>query len=226
MTINNIVAIILGIVGLIWLLHGLWRNWKINRISTWPKANATVLNAVAKPANSNAGTMYMDPRNIVAATNSSAKYEPIVFYRYRVGNRDYQSENVIYSGANSYNALETKNIFGQIQTGGTIPVYYNPNNPSESYIYNGTKSYTGIVIGIILLLLAAYLGYYHNLSKHRKMTTTMTIETNKKPSNMVNSKLTDMTVPNLTDYDISVTNPKNGTIAITPIKKLYRGGCY
>ena len=170
-TINNIIAIIIGIVGLIWLIHGLWRNWKINNIRSWPKTNAVVLNAVAEPANASAGTTYMDPRYIVATTNNNAQYIPIIVYRYSVNGKDYQSNNVVYSGAHSYNALDIKTIMGQIYPGSVIPVYYNPNNNSESYIYNGTINYLGVVIGIILLIIAGYILYYNYRSEKQEATT-------------------------------------------------------
>ena len=195
MTVNNIVALILGIIGLIWLIHGLWRNWKINKISTWPKTNAVVLNAVAEPANNNAGNVYIDPSTIIATTNDNAQYIPRVVYRYRVGNRDYQSTNVVYSGAKSYNALDIKTLLGQVYPGATIPIYYNPNNHAESYIYNGNKSWTGVIIGLALLLIAAYLA--HRNHKNQTVTTV--------------TQMTDAS-PSLTDIDIST---RNGNITRT-----------
>ncbi|XWV25892.1 hypothetical protein QJ857_gp1189 [Tupanvirus soda lake] len=195
MTVNNIVAIILGIIGLIWLIYGLWRNWKINKISTWPKTNAFVLNSVAEPANNAAGNTYVDPRYIIATTDNKAQYIPKVTYRYRVANKEYQSNNVVYSGSRSYNAVDIKTLLGQVYAGATIPIFYNPNNPNESYIYNGTTSYTGIIIGLVLLLIAAYLGYYHNY-KNRNITTTSVTENR---SSVTRSN--DLASPNLTDID-------------------------
>ena len=182
MTVNNIVAIVLGIIGLIWLIHGLWRNWKINKISTWPKTNAVVLNAVAEPANSNAGNIYVDPSTIIATTNDNAQYIPRVVYRYRVDNRDYQSTNVVYAGAKSYNALDIKTLLGQVYPGATIPIYYNPNNHDESYIYNGNKSWSSVIIGLALLLIAAYLAHRNYKNKTVTTTTKTTKITNASPS--------------------------------------------
>lgn len=164
-TINNIVAVVLIIVGLIWIIHGVWRNWKIGRISTWPKTNALVLNAMAAPANQSAGNMYIDPGYIIPTIDDSARYIPIVIYRYRVGNRDYQSDKVVYSGPKSYSTFDTKTIMGNISNGSIVQVYYNPRNPKESYIYVGTRNYFGIIIGIILILIAIYIGYKGNTKK-------------------------------------------------------------
>ncbi|XWV24655.1 hypothetical protein QJ856_gp1129 [Tupanvirus deep ocean] len=197
MTVSNIVAIILGIIGLIWLIYGLWRNWKINKISTWPKTNAFVLNSVAEPANNAAGNTYVDPRYIIATTDNKAQYIPKVTYRYRVGNREYQSNHVVYSGSRSYNAVDIKTLLGQVHAGATIPIFYNPNNPNESYIYNGTSSYTGVIIGLVLLLIAGYLGYYHNY-KNKTITTTDVPVTGTRTSITRNN---DLASPNLTDID-------------------------
>ena len=163
MNIYNIVAIILGIIGLIWLIYALWRNSRVNQIRSWPKTSATVVNVFAVPANSAAGNRYVDPQSIVVA-NNKARFTPHVLYTYIVKGKEYQSTNVIYSGANSYSATEIKTILGQITPGETIQVYYNPGKPTQSYIYNGSNNYTGVVIGILLLLLAGYL-WYHQYKK-------------------------------------------------------------
>lgn len=194
MTVKNIVAIILGVIGVIWVVSGVWRNWKIRSISKWPKTNATVINSLAEPANSSAGNTFIDPRYIVATTDSNAKFIPRVVYRYRVGNREFQSENVVYFGPRYYSAADIKMMLGQIYPGAVIPVFYNPNNNSESYIYNGNKSYTGIVIGIILILISSYLGYYHvtEVSKN--------IKTANKDA---------LASPSLTDIDDSITKKQS-----------------
>lgn len=168
LTIPNIIGIILGIIGLIWLIHGLWRNMKINNISKWPKANATVLSSLAEPANSQAGSRYISPQDIVVSKdNNNAQYIPRVTYQYRVNGKDYISSNVVYSGQSSYNAFDTKTILADMSPNSVIQIYYNPSNPSEAYIYNGKTSYTSIIMGVILLLLAAYIfWHYHKNPKY------------------------------------------------------------
>ena len=158
-TVNNIVAIILAVIGLIWFIHSVWRNCKINRISAWPKAPAIVLNAVVEPINANAGNLYMDPKTIIPTTDKFTQYIPIIIYKYDVGNQTYQSDNIIYSGPRTYNAFDTKVLMGTMAAGSPITVYYNPNYPRESYIYNGVKNYLGIVVGLIFICVAIYLLY-------------------------------------------------------------------
>lgn len=158
--VSNIIALILAIIGLVFLFHNIWKNSKVNNISRWPKTNAYVLNIVAEPANGAAGNTYVDPRNIVITKNSNAEYIPRISYRYRVDNKDYESGNFIYDGKYSYNAYDTKALMEPIQPRSTISVYYNPKNHSESYVYPGTQSWMGVWTGIILLIISAVLFYF------------------------------------------------------------------
>ena len=163
LTINNIVAIILGVIGLIWVIYSIWRNRKISNINSWPKTNARIISAVAQSDNNK--KIMVDTRNI-SQVDPSAKYIPIVTYEYRVGDMVYQSHSIIYSSAHSYSANDIAMIMNGLIPGSTIPVYYNPNNASESYIYNGITNYTNMIIGLVLLLIAIYLGYYHGKSRN------------------------------------------------------------
>lgn len=161
----TIIAIILGIIGLVWLIHSLWKNYKINSIRSWPKVIANVIDVYAIPANHAAGNIYVDPRNIIPSINNNAKYTPVVIYRYKVGNKEYKSQNVVYSGSKSYNAADTKTILGQLHPGSLVQIYYNPRDHNESYVFNGTASWIGTLIGVLLLLLAGYL-FYTQMNKN------------------------------------------------------------
>jgi len=107
---------------------------------------------------------FMGTKSITAASDSTIRYSPRVLYTYRVGDKDYQSERVYYGGVETYNAADINSIISGLQPGMSISVYTNPHNPSESYIYNGTKSYTGIIISIILILIAIGIVYQHNVN--------------------------------------------------------------
>lgn len=164
-TVYNIIAIILAVIGLIWVIYGIWRNSKINKINSWPKTNARIIGSVLQPSNDK--SVMIDPTNI-AVINKSLRYIPRVTYEYTIGNTLYQSNSVVYSGQHTYDANAIAHIMSKLMPGSVIPIFYNPNNFSESYIYNGVSSYTSIGIGLILLLLAAYLAYYHkNLNKYK-----------------------------------------------------------
>ena len=164
-----IIALIIGIIGLIWLINTLWRNWKISKFRSWPRARATVVNVLAVPTD---GKIAVDPRNIIATTNNSVRYVPKILYVYEVNGREYRSDNVFYHGPDSLNAVDTKMLLGQIYPNNIITILYNPSNPNDAYIYNGTQNNTGIIIGVILLLLSGFLFYqnYKNKSGNNDMT--------------------------------------------------------
>ena len=180
LTIQNIVVAILTIIGLVWLISSLWRNWKISRINNWPKTNATVINSVAEPEKvTNAlGSTYLDPRYLSATTDTSTKYIPRILYRYNINGQEFQSNDVMYGGDQAFNALDIKTIMGNIGPGSTIQVYYNPSDLDESYVLNGTPNYMGALLGLALLAIAAAIGYNHNIEKlKRDYTTTTTTKT-------------------------------------------------
>lgn len=164
LTIHNIVVIILVIIGLIWLIHGIWRNMKVNSISSWPKINATVINDAVMPTSGRRDNTFIDPRYIPATSNNKKMYVPSILYKYNINGREYQSSNLVYAGSKTYNAVSIRNMMSQMYPGATIQVFYNPGNYGESYVYTGVKSYFNIILGIILLLIAAYIGYDHNVS--------------------------------------------------------------
>lgn len=170
LTVHNIVVLILGIVGLVWLASNLYRNMKINSIRGWPKTNATIINALVEPVNNIPGTAFLKPSE-VGVTNNSNKYIPAVAYRYNVNGNEYMSRNVVFAGEESYTAVVIKTMLGTLYPGAVTPIYYNPSNPAESYIYNGINNYTGTFIGIGLLLIALYLGFYHKTGKVNNVST-------------------------------------------------------
>lgn len=161
LTVTNIIIVILVIIGLVWLIYTIWRNYKINKINTWPKTIANVISVNIRPA----GTLWQQA--------------PTVVYNYTVGNKNYHSNNIIYGGSYSFNNVNIRSIINGVYAGSSIPIYYNPKNPNESYIFNGTKNYLGIVLSLIVLLIAGYLGYHHNTSLYKKNTVTVTSQTNK-----------------------------------------------
>lgn len=160
-TINNIVALILGIIGLVWLINGIRQYQKITQVNNWPKTNATVQNAVLV----NSANQAIDPRNVPA--NAIDKYTPQVTYAYRVNNTNYQSDKIFYNTPKNFDATQARTLFGQIYPGSVVQIRYNPQNPSEAYIYPGSADIWPIIIGLLLLLLALYLGFYHGKSQQR-----------------------------------------------------------
>lgn len=168
LTVQNIIATILGIVGLVWILSGLWRNYMIGRVSSWPRINARVITAGASPTSGYRGDTIVNPRNI-PTINNNRKYVPQVLYSYTINGRQYQSSNFIYSGAKSFDASTTKRLMSNIIPGSNISIRYNPSNPAESYVYHGHRTWLNIWIGLLLLLIALYIGYDHNVANGKRV---------------------------------------------------------
>lgn len=162
-TLNNIVIVILVIVGIVLLIQGIWKNAGVRRVSKWPQTDALIINAVAEPTSGADKDSYIDPKNITGSSGRS--YRPLVLYKYRVDGREYQSSNLFYSGSKKYDANGIKALMSQLQPGSVIKVLYNPSNPSHAYINSGNRSYTTIIIGIILLLIALFMAYLENAHK-------------------------------------------------------------
>jgi uncharacterized membrane protein len=166
-TIKNIVAVILLIIGLVIAIMGSWRKWKINNISKWPKTDATIVGFLLEPENTSAGRDLIRPNQIDLTIDNDAEYNPQVVYTYRVRGVQYRSTNFMYNMMDSLSALEAKQLTTGLTQGATVPVFYNPNNPSEAYIYNGTSSWWYVVIGIVLVLIAGAMGI-HSVVKVQK----------------------------------------------------------
>jgi len=160
MNIVNLISVILIIVGLVWMFHTIYRNWKIKQIASWPKAKATILRSYAEVSEFG-NNPEVSTKSIIVAPGNTKNYKPQVSYRYRVATTDYESDNLVYSGQNKYNAAETKTLLNPIPAGTRIDVYYNPRRPRESYIYNGSSSSNGVISGLVLVLLGIILGGYN-----------------------------------------------------------------
>lgn len=171
-TVATVAAMIFFILGLIWIIYGVWGNMKIRRIAGWPKANGTVIVSSAEPYNLFSTRTILDPSSISMIGNE-ALYSPKVQYKYQVGGREYLSDNLTYRGYYVHNALETRAILAAYRPGAAISVYYNPSNHSEAYINNGRLYYAGIWLGLFCWLIAAILSYHH--AKVQKMTKTVDV---------------------------------------------------
>lgn len=167
-TINNIIALILGIIGLILIIRGIWINWTIDMIKSWAITNATVLSVMTKQLGNNIDNIYLTPKQINDEPYKFGRYIPKIIYSYTVNGTKYDSNSVIYPAVSSYGYDKVRSIVGNLKDGDTIEIYYNPKNPKKSYIITGKRDYSGLMIGIILVIIAVYLGYYRGHLKFNK----------------------------------------------------------
>jgi uncharacterized membrane protein len=158
-SLKNLVAIVILIIGLILVIYGSYKKWKVSQVSQWPQVRARVLNAVAEPVNSEAGTQFVQVQDLPLDVDSPARYMPRVSYSYRTAGKTYNSESFIYNEKSSYTAQEMRALLNPLQ-GGTTLAMYNPSDASESYMYYEGASWLTPILGVIFIIIAFGIGLY------------------------------------------------------------------
>jgi len=142
MTASIIGFSILAIIGLIMIIYGFYYNNKVDNIVTWPQANGTIV------------TRSFQTNTVVDTTTIMLK----VSYQYTVNNVKYTSTSICYGSSGPYLRCNVQTIINS-QIGAPIKVFYNPQNPTESYLMTGTKTYVSIFWGFVFLLIGLYFIY-------------------------------------------------------------------
>jgi len=142
MTASIIGFSILAIIGIIMIIYGFYYNNKVDRIITWPQVNGSIL------------TKTFQTNTVLDTTTIMLQ----VTYQYTINNVKYQSNTICYGSSGPYLRCNVQSIINS-QNGSPIKVFYNPQNPSESYLMTGTKTYISIFWGFVFLLIALYFLY-------------------------------------------------------------------
>lgn len=183
-SVKNIIAIIIFIIGLVWLIWAAVYNARVSTISKWPRVEAKIVSSYIEAQSGDDNTTLIDPY-AVAQLNlnpTRAIYTPYIVYQYTVNGFLYQSSNIFYGGKKKYNGFDIQLFMKMFSPGTIINVYYNPKNFSEAYIYDGTKSYVGIVWGVIFIIIAIVIFFYHNKEKNKGNEESKTKAENIKPT--------------------------------------------
>lgn len=160
---NIIVAIILAIIGIVWIIATIVTNGKLNSATGWYLTNATITNSVAQPVIQ--ATDYTSVQaSQIQLNNTTSSYIPRIVYTYTINGKNYQSNQVFYGVEQILNSSQIIPFMDKYRVGTTIPIYYNPANPQQAYIIlSAHASYWGIILGIILILIAIWLYYYDRI---------------------------------------------------------------
>lgn len=162
--VNIIIAVILAIIGIVLIVQTIIQNRRLGNIDSWFLTNATVVNAVAQPVTTAAGHVPVDATNITHIPDTTARYTPRVVYKYNVNGKEFQSNQVFYGGDPQLNSTEITAFMDKFRIGSTIPIYYNPADPQQSYVVvTGHQSYWGIIFGVVLILLAFWVLNYDKI---------------------------------------------------------------
>jgi len=169
--IKYVVAAIILIVGLVIVIHGLYKRWKIMQIQEWPVTGVNVLSYTILPENAAAGTSALTLDQLPTDVNSPAKYTATVKYRYTVGGQTYDSGEFMYNPDTSYTAIEMRGYLTPIAADDGVVAYYNPDNNSEAYLYYTEDNLVYPLFGAVLVVIGvAIAGYTAYCASKRKPT--------------------------------------------------------
>lgn len=95
---------------------------KYTRTGNWETTQATITDSKLKIQE--------------AGADSDAYFEPVIYYKYKVGFNEYSSGNIypygMFSGTG--NEAAAKTTVSKYKEGQIVPVYYNPSKPEESFL--------------------------------------------------------------------------------------------
>lgn len=152
-TFGPILSILCG--GLLFLIFGgigaflLYRAYKTRQQADasqgWPSVQGQVVDThVDHSARSDADGDMVD------------SYNPMVNFTYQVGGNTYHGDKVSYSPQRSFDSeAKAQAALQRYPVGGSVTVYYNPANPSESVLEKSAGGFAvSLVIGIVFILIA------------------------------------------------------------------------
>ena len=124
-------VIVLGMMGLLTLLAAAfvafsvwWATEHASRIATWPSTTGTVLSSRVDAQRSQGS----------GSGGSSVKYDPLVERSYTVDGVDYTFDRVTPMKNVSRGSRWANDIAREYSEGDEVEVFYNPDNPGESFI--------------------------------------------------------------------------------------------
>jgi hypothetical protein len=122
--------------------------WGAHASRNWSKTKGLILKSVWIPGKNQSGHAQID-------------------FNYSVDGRDYRGDHIL-AGHNEYGALDEKDKVKQYQVGMTVPVYYDPANPTSSCLEPGVLSSLPFIdLGIGLFSIAVAISFAWRLSKRR-----------------------------------------------------------
>ena len=98
---------------------------------------------------------------------SETSYIPRVTYTYNVSGKQYRNDDIMYHGPDSYTDVEVDTYLGRLERDSPVVVYYDPDDPSDSYLYTGEVDWWPMWVAGILVLIALAVGG-HAIYRHRK----------------------------------------------------------
>lgn len=139
------VIFLVFIGGIIATFFGIRNRRKASASQSWPAAAGVITKAWVEENQDTDDEGY-------TSTNYTPKWE----YQYQAGSETYTSSRISFGGITSYGRLKkAQEELNRFPINSQVHVYYDPANPGDSVLVQGTKgTMIGIIIGIVLMVLS------------------------------------------------------------------------
>lgn len=154
-SLGYLVGIIIGIIGLIFLIKELLIIIKVSQIKKWPivKNAGIVLNSyIEQITNRTTYSIF-----ILTKEYPQNQYRNRIIFAYKINNNWYIGKQVSFFEPWCTNPAESQLENKLFKIGTKLDIRINPNNPAEAYILN--KEYTDyfeLTVGIVLSVIGIY----------------------------------------------------------------------
>lgn len=135
-------------LGVFFILRHRRDTQKAGQSVNWPSVSGTVTAARVKTHHSTDSD-----------GDTSETYSAQVEYQYQVNGVAYTSEKISFGAPVAVSNLrKVQETVAQFPAGSPVNVYYNPQNPAEATLQTRMGSKTGLILGIIFLVIGMMIG--------------------------------------------------------------------
>lgn len=148
---NNLVGLLCGsglaialfIGGVVAVIFGIKNRKKAEASNAWPSAGGVITN-----------TWIKENTDVDDEGYSSTTYTPKWEYKFQLGGQEFTSQKISFGGETGYGRRKrAQEELDKYPANSQVRVFYDPANPGESVLVQGTKgTMLGIIIGIVLIL--------------------------------------------------------------------------
>lgn len=139
------VIFLVFIGGIFATISGIRNRRKASASQNWPAAGGVITNA-----------WIVESRETDEDGYTSTNYTPKWEYQYQVGVNTYTNNRISFGGVTSYGRRKkAQDALNRFPVNSQVRTYYDPANPADSVLVQGTKgTMGGIIVGIILMMLS------------------------------------------------------------------------
>lgn len=130
------------VAGVIMIIFGIRNRKKGTESQEWPRVTGTITNVnISKDTDTDAEGF------------TTVTYKPEIEYQYEIGGNQFTSTRVSFGGTRTYNSYKkAEEATAKYPLDGAISVFYNPQQPEEAVLEQGTKGTMALIIAGIVFL--------------------------------------------------------------------------